>query len=397
LSANAQRYLSSAKQDAVQLKTSINNLNRSGSSVFTSFAAQSSNEKALTVNISNQSMAKDFLNSGRKKEITVSQLAVSQINKGTSLSSKDVSAASAGVNQFTLSTNGKTFEFSVEVNATDTVRTVQEKMANAINSQRTGVTAEVVYSKDAKESQLVLSSNQTGAHNHFKISDTAGKGNLVSTLGAGQIKQQALDAVYTVNGVGRTSASNTASIGDGFTATFNTTTESKVSVTAKKDLDGIYNAVSDIVNSFNNLLSTAKGFSGDSGAQYLQQRLNDIASSYSFSLSNMGVTRNANGYLEINENKLKKAFAEGPAERNLGSESFGFTQRLSRLSDQVASNPNQFLSRQTRSVMNDAGTGGINKIWQDYFRYMSSNRLTNMQSAAMLLNMNMQKSLGGIP
>jgi len=201
-----------------------------------------------------------------------------------------------------------------------------------------------------------LTSNETGAKNAFSAADAAG-GRLVQTLGIGQPTQQARDAVYTVDGEEKTSGKNTVDLGGGLTGTLKKVSAEPIKITVAKDTDAIVGAVSDMVREFNGLMKTAKSNDGDRGAQVLRQRLSNLSTTYVSSLKNIGITGDKNGYMELDEKKLRTAFENGPAERSLGSDSMGFLQKLSQLAKSADTNPNQFLSYQSRLNINASDSG----------------------------------------
>ena len=387
----ARNYLAAVKDLGNKLKDATAKATQAGQSVFKALSGLSSNNDALSVSVSNQADASKFSQQGNDKKVSIQQLAQSQRNTGSSLSAASLNGAAAGTNQFAIEKDGKSFDFSVNINVSDSARTAQEKVANAINSKNIGVKATVEYDEKTKKSSLVLSSAETGEKNAFTVSDKGG-GNIIETLGAGQAAQKAQDAKYTVDGEAKTSDKNTVDLGDGLTGALKKAGSEEINVSTKKDVDGISNAVRDMVNQFNSLLKTAKDYSGDRGANDLRQRLDTIGSSYASSLKNIGITRSKDGYLEVDSKKLTDAFENGSAERFLGNDSYGFTQRLSQLAKQADSDPNRFLSRESRSGMAAAQSGSTAPAWnenfeRDYLRYMSSQRNQELSNIGLLFSM----------
>lgn len=385
-SEDTKAYMSALKSFGSKLKSATANVSNSGQSVFSKVTGASSKDEALTVSVSKQADAAQFLNAKGTKNITIQQLATVQKNTGTSLASTALSGANTGTNSFSVEKDGKTYQFSVNIYATDSTRTAQQKTADAINKQNIGINASVEYDSKTKKSTLVLASTETGEKNAFTIADVENKGNLVSALGIGQTTQAAGDARYTVDGVEKTSAKNTVDLGDGLTGTLKKVTSEEVKVTAKKDITGITNAIYDVVNNFNGLRETAKDYGNDQGAQSLLQRMDNLASSYSSSLEKLGITRNKDGYLEIDTKKLTKAFEDGSAERYLGDNNAGFTQRLSQLAKTVDSDPNRYVSYQSRRSMNDASQGANGTDNTSYTNYMSAYQSTQLSTIGLLFS-----------
>jgi len=344
---DAREYMAAVKDFGSKLRSAVAGLSTTSQSVYKKLTGVSSKDDSLSVGVTKQAEAKKMSDAKGSKDVTIKQLASTQQNKGTPLNATALSNVNAGINQFTIAKEGKTYNFIVDVKLSDSSRTAQQKAADAINKQKIGVTATVEYDVKTKNSSLVLTSNETGAKNAFSVADTAG-GQIVSTFGIGQATQEAHDAVYTVNGEEKTSEKNTVDMGDGLTGTLKKVSDEPIRVTVTKDTDAITSAVSEMVKNFNGLMKTAKEFGSDRGAQVLQQRLDNLSSAYVTSLKNIGITRDKGGYLELDEKKLRTAFDNGGAERNLGSDSMGFLQRLSQLAKSADNNASQYLSRQSR-------------------------------------------------
>ena len=393
-SQSARNYLAALKDYGGKLFEAAANASQTGQSVFKSLTGSSSDGEALAVRINSQKEAAAFDAKNAVKKVTVQQLAQSQQNAGESRASSSLSGVSSGANQFTIKKDdGKTFSFSVNINGYDSTRTAQEKAAAAINSQNSGVRASVEYDSKTKQSALVLTSSETGAKNAFAVSDTPGRGNLAEALGINNATRAASDAKFTVDGAEKTSESNTVDLGGGLSGTLRKQTENEITVSAQKDVGAIYGAVKELTDRFNDLLKATSENSRDSRAQGLKQRLDSITSSYSGSLQNIGITRNKDGTLAIDEKKLRTAFENGSAERFLGDDANGFTQRLSRVAKQADDNPGRFLSRQSRSAMNSSQNDfgarqadGPDGYEREYLRFMSSARNRELLSAGLLFS-----------
>jgi flagellar capping protein FliD len=394
------------------MRSAIGNAFKAGESAFNMLSATSADTNAITVSVVNQAEASAFKGAvtaqntakpqNNEKTVSVQSLATQQTNAGEERSAASLSGADTGRNQFTIEQNGKSYNFAVDIKTTDSARTAQHKIADAINSQNTGVTASVRYDDATRKSTLVLSSKDTGAKNAFTVADRPGGGNLIETYGAGNVSEQAGDARYRVDGEERTSDTNTVSLGDGITGTLKKadTGDSKntIRVTVEKDTNKISETIRDIVNNFNGLLKTANDNGGDRGAQSLRQRLDTISSSYSRSLANIGITRDRNGYLEIDEKKLTDAFKEGKAERNLGDENAGFIQRLSQIAERADTNPSGYLSYQSRNNMENPDAGRAENAGYDYYQSGFDrddyNQLLNSYRGIQLSNIGLLLSAG---
>ncbi|MCL2707868.1 MAG: flagellar filament capping protein FliD [Defluviitaleaceae bacterium] len=381
----ARSYMAAIKDYGSGLRSALSEISGAGRQIFNKLAGVSSNDGALSVGVKNQADAARFKNAGGAKTVTVGQLATSQQNAGASLSSVSPSGVGAGTNRFTIEKDGKVYSFSAEIKSTDSARTAQQKTADAINKQNSGVSASVQYDEKTKRSSLVITSKDTGAGGAFSVSDSSG-GNLIQKLGAAAPTREAKDAVYFVNGTEKTSATNSVDFGDGLTGTLLKAGAGDINVSVKKDVAGIYDAVGEVVSKFNNLLGAAKSFGGDRGADSLRQRLDSISSSYEPSLNRIGITRNKDGNLDIDEKKLRKAFEDGSAERFLGNGSAGFISALEGVARRAETDPGQFLSRQRRDELTKSAAGPAD-MSDMYYRFMANREYSQLSNIGLLLNM----------
>jgi len=371
---DTREYMAAVKDFGSKLRSAVAGLSTAGQSVYKKVTGVSSKDDSLSVSVTKQTEAKKMSDANGSKDVTIKQLASTQQNKGTSLNATALSNVNAGINQFTIAKEGKTYNFTVDVKITDSSRTAQQKAADAINKQKIGVAATVEYDDKTKKSSLILTSNDTGAKKAFSVADSAG-GQIISAFGIGQATQEARDAVYTVNGDEKTSENNTVDMGDGLTGTLKKISDEPIKITVIKDTDAITSAVSEMVKNFNGLRKTAANFRSDNGAQVLQQRLDNLSAAYASSLKNIGITQDNNGYLELDEKKLRTAFENGGAERNLGSDSVGFLQRLSQVAKSADTNTSQYISQRSRFNMNAQENG--NFFYQNQ-RYSNISLLFNM-------------------
>lgn len=141
--------------------------------------------------------------------------------------------------------NGVSFEFK----ETDTVKSVMDK----INSSNAGVT--ISYS--SVSDKFILQSDKEGAANKIRISP---EDNILieklfgDTTGEAHIKQKAVDAKFTLDGVETTRSSNTFEV-DGIKYTLNSVTNGEeVEITINSDPDQLVTKIKDFVNAYNELI-----------------------------------------------------------------------------------------------------------------------------------------------
>jgi hypothetical protein len=286
-----------------------------------------------------------------------------------------------GSHHIALNIDGRQFDFNFNVSATDTVREVQQRIANAVNNRNIGVTASVDRDSAAGTSALVFQSRESGVANegqpNFTVSSNAG--NALAVTGVANVTQAAQNAQFRVNrnditGALRTSRTNEVDLGSGVTANLRATGNVEVSM-SRDDIRQI-NAFRHMVNSFNDLMSSAREAAGSRGSQ-LERELSDLARSASASLNRVGISVNQDGFMRIDEDRMSAAAQRGELERfatrdRVGSGQ-GFMNRLTRTADRVSRNPEAFFSGNN----NPAGPSGP---WSNFNPRQASqmNRLMNL-------------------
>ncbi|MBI1175062.1 MAG: flagellar filament capping protein FliD [Sideroxydans sp.] len=207
---------------------------------------------------------------------------------------------------------------------------------DAINATNIGVTASIVNDGSASPYRLVLSSATTGANNSMKIT-VAGDAALSSLLSQDPAGTQnmsetitAKDAQFTVNGMSISKSSNTVSdVIQGVTLNLKNVSTGPVSLAVTNNTAAITTAVNSFVKSFNDLAGTVKSVSsydatnntggvllGDASTNmimsHLRNALNTPISNNTgafSSLSQIGITFQADGTLALDSTKLNQAMS----------------------------------------------------------------------------------------
>ena len=379
LSVGLKTYLSDIKSAASALKSTLNSLTASGAkSIFNQkeWSASDSSVMAITV-ASGKTMPKDL----QEAKFTVSNVAKAQQNASNALKADEIRSGWSSASSLTITdSNGKSHTFSVAPKAS-TNRSVQEDLAKQINSANTGVTASVSFDEKKGTSQLILTAKETGAENKFSVS-----GNLAQHFGISSATTNAENAVYTMNGETRISASNTIALADGVTATLKgTSNTSEISLVEKNNITEPQNAMRSLVNQFNKLMDAAKENINDAGASRLFDNLVGVGKTYSLALNRVGISFNKDGFMEIDAKKMEAAAQSGELEQFIssgsGNRSYGFANRLDRIASAIDSNPTSYLSTQAKKEVANASSQ------PSYFS-------NNIQSAAFASRLNRLYSVG---
>jgi len=339
LGSSAIGYITNIKTSSKELGNTMKALS---GSAFTSRTMTSSNSELMTVDYTGNKL-------GNLSPMTVKidQIATGQQNEGNKMDSAEKYGGTAGANQFTIETGGKTTQLSVNVTAGDTNKEVQQKMADAINTAGAGVKATVETDSKTNTSTLKLEATKTGSDpkNAFTIKDV--KGDLIAQTGADKVEAKGKDAIYSVNGgAAKTSQLNTVNLGNGISATFKKASDETVTISQGKNLDSIKSAVESMVKSYNNLYSEAAQRTGDMKAQNLATKMVNTSKVYAGSLSSIGIGFDNDGKMAIDAKQLNQAAESGKLERFFTENSgmnYGFTNQISKLADNVTRNTSNYV------------------------------------------------------
>jgi flagellar hook-associated protein 2 len=312
----------------------------SGPSGWNAQAATSSNAAAVGVTVSSAASANSL-------SVEVSQLARAQTSASVTVASGTASGA-AGTLKIDLGSwstgafvaNGSSA--SVAIDATDTMAAIATK----INAANAGVTATVL--SDGTNERLVFKSTTTGTATGFRLNSPVDAGlaplGLTNPGATGFVGQTALDAKLKINGVDVVSASNKmANAIPGVTLQLNQITSGPVDIAVSTDLTVVQKNIQSFVDAYNALNTTIGDaikydpatkvggpLLGDSTTLGIQTTLRAIMASAStgstFSyLSDVGIERQTDGSLKINQTKLTSAQSNIPNLKSLFAANNGNT------------------------------------------------------------------------
>jgi flagellar hook-associated protein 2 len=213
-----------------------------------------------------------------------------------------------------------------------------EGIRDAINDADAGVTASIL--TDANGARLVIRSNDPGAENGFSISTLGGTDEFdalaftqqtsPATASGAQGNARATNLQGRINGAVVESTTNTLSnVLDGISITATKTTASPRNVAIERDSADMKAKVDTFVSAYNDLISyikvqtayneatkTAAPLQGDRVALMVQSQLRSAAidtteASDTFTrLSEIGITLQLDGKLQVDASKLDKAFEQ---------------------------------------------------------------------------------------
>ena len=271
--------------------------------VFAKRIAVTSDSAALTA------VAKDKATPG-SYQISISKLASSQENTGTSFNANGNAMASGfalGNNSFKLTYGNTTKSLDFNVTASDSNKTVLTNLASTINQAKAGITAKVVdaVAGGVTTSKIILSTDKTGTDQAFSLTEETG--NVISLSGADKRTTESGNAQYSVNGEARTSQSNIVAIdNDKVAFTLKTVTSQPVTATVQSDNRSILNGITNFAKSYNETLNALRDNS-DIMSTHQGQKLSRLVSDNRTQLADIGITVKSDKTIAVDTVKLEKA------------------------------------------------------------------------------------------
>ncbi len=277
--------------------------------------------------------------------------------------------AAVGAGTLTLAVGSNSVD--VAVSATDTISDIAAKINAA--SGNPGVEATVVNGTNG--AQLLLSSAKTGVANGFTVTAGSGSSSGLSTL-ATQLNtagaNEAKDASLSLDGIAITSASNSVSGAiDG--VTIDLAAAGSTTLTVTRDNSAATDAIQGFVDAYNSYQQTVGTLSsydsttgqagillGDTTLNSVQRQISGVLSGKVSgnsigSLAVLGITRQADGTLALDSNKLSAALSSNPsAVQDLFSGTNGYATKLNSSLDGFTSSSGVIATRQ--QSLNDSLT-----------------------------------------
>lgn len=268
---------------------------------------------------------------GLPAQIEVRQLAQAQVVESATLAS---GTAVAGLGTLTFAVGAESFDITLE----EPTNTLAD-LASAINAQNKGVTASVAVDKNG--ARLVLKGD-SGADKAFSV--TAGVDadtdlqrfayNATTNTGSLTRRQQALDALVTLDGVEMQFSGNTLTtaipnlridLNKAAPGTKVTLATDQPAATMKDLVEEFVTAYNNLKGALNNATAPAASgngsglLSGDGGVRTMVQRLSQLTSTPLAAtgeyrrLTDLGIKTNRDGTLTLDTVRLDKALADDPA------------------------------------------------------------------------------------
>ena len=290
-------------------------------------------------------------------EVEVVQRAAGQRNNGERLDPTQNSDIDTGTNTVAIDIDGATRIVSFDVGATDNNRQALQSFADALNEADTGVTAEVRETNNG-EVRLRITRDDTGVEATFDIRDL--QGDAVATTGADIVRREARDAEIVVDGETITSATNTIEIdGGAVTLQINRRTDAAVTVGVVEDTDRQTEFVQDFVAEFNEF-RTFLNENSEMISVEVRESVDAAVRAQGARLAAVGITTAADGTLEVVQERLAGALADGSGRvEDLFTDFNGLATRVGAVAERVATTaPSHFVTGSAAQSTVAGGTGG---------------------------------------
>ncbi|MCR5468370.1 MAG: flagellar filament capping protein FliD [Lachnospiraceae bacterium] len=345
---NLQKHVINIKENARSIKHAIASMDENGEdldSFFNKKVPYSSDEDLVSVDYVGDSNNNEALNFN----IEVKQLASPQVNLGNYLHASDLDFK-PGDYTFDLDTPSSSYEFQYTVNPGENNLSVLNKLSRLINTSGIGLQAEVVNS-DGEVNALKVTSKQTGLADGekylFDIQPGATSASIeaMKTLGIHTITSPAENSKFDLNGVERSSHSNTFTVGNSFEVTLLGVSPDgePTSVGLKTSVDAVADNVNSLVNAYNSFLTTSEAYQDFDGKR-LTAELRSVADSFKSELESIGLVTGDDGHMSIDKNLLSQALDS--ENRN---ESFSvitsFKKALAAKADSASVNPLKYVNK----------------------------------------------------
>lgn len=292
----------------------------------------------------------------KKFTIGVRQLATPQVNTGEFLS-QNARNLFTGTYSFDVDIASITYELQFNVNDKETNRNIQDKLSRLINNSNIGLKAEVIVNNKNK-SALQITSNMTGVGDKpaiFRISDdkaSALNGSVIA-FGLDNTTQYPSNAIFTLNGDEKISASNTFTVDKKYEITLKKVNEpgEHATIGLKQNLEALIDSIHELADSYNKVTDlVAKGNS--SGSRKLASDLAYIATTHNEALTSNGLSVTENGKISVDDDRLRSA--DNSSLMKTLSDLTKFKNDLQQKANDIMLNPMEYINKAVISYKNPA-------------------------------------------
>ncbi len=384
LSDEIQQYAIDLKENARQLKNVISSIveeeDTETSKMFTEKEAVSTDDDKVSVKFIGDY---DNIDDSTKLEITVSELASPQINKGSYVYSNSHSLT-PGKYAIDISVGNSSYEFQFSVHMRDTNSDVIKKITSAINKADIGIMCSTEKSPENSEKQrIVMVSTSTGAPEYsktlFNISDLVtgytDQTGAVDFLGLDNVYSYSSNSHFTINGIPRTSSSNTFTVNKTFELTLNSLIDESepIQILFQTDKSAISNKLHEFVDSYNQIIDITKKPSENTKNTKLLADIGSVAKCYETELNYMGLILEQDRSINIDDNTLNEYIDKEEESGGTYALFRSFRNPLSRKLDNIVFNPMDYVTKTIVTYPNTSKVATNNYATSMYSGMMFNN------------------------
>lgn len=283
-------------------------------------------------------------------DINVKSLAKPQVNTGKFHKSTS-QKLNVGDHMFDIGVGEYHYEFQFNVKNSDTMLSVQEKLARLVNRSDIGLTARILHDDEGR-SALELTSAATGSTftgTQFTVTNSsdAPYDEVVAILGLDRLSQEPADAVFTLNGETHNVSSNTFTINQNLELTLNRVSDDGdvTSIQYKDDIDSVLESIQGVVDSYNSILDLADSKKSNSDPLFsLSNEVRKIVSRYKNDLESIGLNIDQDGRLKFDKSLVIQAANEGDVQENL-KHLKEFRGSLASKADEISIDPMKYVKK----------------------------------------------------
>ncbi len=290
-------------------------------------------------------------------DVNVIKLATPQINEGEMLES-GAKSLSSGNYSFDISTNGLDYEFQYSVSPEDNNRSIQDKIARLITNAGIGLRASVVSSegKSALKIESISTGDTYSGAPVFTVSDnnTSQRAGSVMAFGLNNMVVASSSSELEINGSLLHTTNNTFIYEKEYELTLNQLSYDRTPtrVGLRADSESMKGNVRTLITAYNVFIDTVEAYNEKHPrASRLAGELKELANVYSESLENMGIYKNENERLEVNDEALENSLSVADGNEHLNGLK-KFAGAVLRKSNQVSLDPMKYVDKRIVAYKN---------------------------------------------
>ena len=322
--ADVQKFAIDIKESTRTIKNVVASLSDAEEGIGNAF------QKKIAISSQEDIVSADYIGNNRDLDgeenfrVEVKELATSQINLGNFLDKNRLNLR-PGTYTFDLENNTSSYEFQFSINPVDTNYSVENKLANLISNADIGLRTSIAEDPNglsALQIESVATGIADGENYLFSISPQVSHDSIaaIEALGIDHTSQMAQNSLFLLNGMERSSHSNTFTVNNMFELTLRGISEegNPAVIGFKTNAEAMADNIQTLVDSYNSILHTANKYADlQQQSTKLYQDMSSTAFTYQNNLEGMGLLVGDNGEISIDKALLTEAVSDENAEDNL--------------------------------------------------------------------------------